>query len=48
MLAKSFCKFNKLPNLPMPVFQCPLVAENVTDAEAVLKAVRYYKRVHEG
>ena len=42
MLAKSFCKFIKLPNLTVPVFQCPLVAENVTDAEAVLKAVRYW------
>ena len=30
------------------VFQCPLMGKNATDAEAVLKAIRYGKRVHEG
>ena len=42
VLAKNFCEFMKLQILLHHVFQCPLVAENATDAEAVLKIVRYW------
>ena len=39
MLGKSFCEFMKLLHR---ISQYPLVAENATEAEAVLKAVRYW------